>query len=69
MNRIELGSCQAVSQCPSAMSGRDESGFNLGLLEKEVPGYAWYKALTNLGKWVSAGGLILALISLLLQGL
>ena len=67
-NQIELGSCQAVSQCPSALSGRDGSRFNLGLLEKEVRGYAWYEALTNPGNWVSVGGLILTLISLLVQG-
>ena len=68
-NQIELGSCQAVSQCLSALLGRDESGFNLGLLEKEVPGYTWYEALTTPSNWVSAGGLILALISLLIQGI
>ena len=39
-----------------------------GLLEKEVPGYAWYEALTNPSNWVGVGGLILALISLLVQG-
>ena len=64
LNRIELGSCQAVSQCPSAMMKGDGSGFNLGLLEKEVPGYAWYKALTNPGNWISVGALVLAMISL-----
>ena len=40
----------------------------MGLLEKEVPGYAWYEALTNPSNWVSVGGLILTLISLLVQG-
>ena len=68
LNRIELGSCQAVSQCPSALAKGDGSGFNLGLLEKEVPGYAWYKALTNPGNWISVGALVLAMLSLLVQG-
>ena len=68
LNRIELGSCQAVSQCPSEMVKGDGSGFNLGLLEKEVPGYAWYKALTNLSNWISVGALVLAMVSLMVQG-
>ena len=66
-NQIELGLCQAFSQCPAVLRW-DGSGFNLGLMEKEVPGYAWYEALTNPSNWVSAGGLILTLISLLVQG-
>ena len=49
------------------MSERDTAGFNLGLLEKEIPGYTWYETLTNLSNWVSAGGLVLAMISLVLQ--
>ena len=68
LNRIELGSCQAVSQCPSAMAKGDGSGFNLGLLEKEIPGYAWYEALTNPQNWISVGALILAMVSLMVQG-
>ena len=68
LNRIELGSCQAVSQCPSALAKGDGSGFNLGLLEKEVPGYAWYEALTNPGNWISMGALVLAMLSLMVQG-
>ena len=67
-NRIELGSCQAVSQCPSALAKGDGSGFNLGLLKKEVPGYAWYKALTDPGNWISVGALVLAMLSLIVQG-
>ena len=39
------------------------------MLEKEVPGYAWYEALTNPGNWLSAGGVILAMISLLLHAI
>ena len=54
-NRIELGLCQAVSQCQAVMSERTDAGFNLGLLEKEVPGYAWYETLTNPSNWESAG--------------
>ena len=46
----------------------DGSGFNLGLLEKEMPGYAWYKALTNPRNWISVGALILAMVSLMVQG-
>ena len=68
LNRIELGSCQAVSQCPSAMAKGDGSGFNLGLLEKEIPGYAWYEALTNPSNWISVGALVLAMVSLMVQG-
>ena len=68
LNRIELGSCQAVSQCPSALVKGDGSGFNLVLLEKEVPCYAWYKALTDPGNWISVGALVLAMVSLMVQG-
>ena len=68
-NQIELGSCQAVSQCPSALTNGGGSGFNLGFLEKKIPGYAWYEALSNPGNWVSVGALILALLSLVIQGI
>ena len=50
------------------MMKSDGSGFNLGLLEKEVPGYAWYKALTNPNNWISVGALVLAMISLMVHG-
>ena len=33
-----------------------------------MPGYAWYKALTNPRNWISVGALILAMVSLMVQG-
>ena len=66
-NRIELRSCQAVSQCPQAMTGNDKSGFNFDLLEKELLGYSRYEALMNFSNWVSVGGLVLAIISIMVQ--
>ena len=49
-NWIELGSCQAISQCPQVMSSLDTARFNLGLLEKEILGYLWYEALMDPSK-------------------
>ena len=68
-NQIELGSCQAVSQCPSVLVIGNGFGFNLGLREKEVPGYAWYKVLTDPSNWVSVGALVLTMMSLMVQGI
>ena len=66
-NSIEIGSCQAVSQCPTALAGRADAGFNLGLLNKEIPGYTFLAALTSPSNWAIAGSLILAAISVLLH--
>ena len=66
-NSIEISSFQAVSQCPTALAGRADAGFNLGLLNQELPGYLWFEALTSPTNWAIAGGLILAVISVLLH--
>ena len=64
---IEIGSCQAVSQCPTALAGRADAGFNLGLLHQEIPGYSWFEALTSPTNWTIASSLLLAALSVLLH--
>ena len=66
-NSIEVGSCQAVSQCPQGMTSSDSPRINLGLLEKELPGYLWYKALTTPANWGIIISLLLAIISIKMQ--
>ena len=66
-NNIEIGSCQAVSQCPTALAGRADAGFNLGLLHQEIPGYSWFEALTSPTNWAIAGSLLLAALSVALH--
>ena len=66
-NNIEIGSCQAVSQCPTALAGSADAGFNLGLLHREIPGYSWFEALTSPSNWITASSLLLAIISIVLH--
>ena len=66
-NHIEIGSCQAVSQCPTALAGRADAGFNLGLLTQEVPGYSWIATLTDPTNWAIACSMMLAAGSVLLH--
>ena len=66
-NNIEIGSCPAVSQCPTALADSTAAGFNLGLLHQEIPGYSWFAALTNPSNWITASSLLLASISIVLH--
>ena len=64
---VKVGYGQVVSQSPKEMTASGNSGFNLWLLEKELPGYPWYQVLIALLNWYSLAGLLLTVTSILMQ--
>ena len=51
----------------SNVNAPGDSGFNLGLLEKELPDYLWFEARMSPANWSIITSLLLAIISIMMQ--
>ena len=51
-NAIEFGSCGSVDSCPVEHMGGQTGGFDVGRLAEQLPGAAWYEAITSPTTWV-----------------